>query len=99
MNVFLGEAKIINLQSRPFFLFGPGRAKRGQPNGGLYLGVRAFVRSVSHVKVLVASLFGRLAIEYCVARCLQGLITPQIRGVLWRFVTNSARGRPAIVLP
>ena len=70
-----------------------------QPNAGLHLGVRAFVRSVSHVKVLVASLFGRLAVEYCVARCLQGLITPQIRGVVWRFVTNSARGRPVIVLP
>ena len=39
------------------FLFGPGRARREQPNGGLHLGMRAFVWSVSHVKVLVASLF------------------------------------------
>ena len=52
-----GEAKIIILP-RPIFLFGPGRARREQPNAGLHLGVRAFVRSVSHVKVLVASLFG-----------------------------------------
>ena len=41
-------------------MFGPGRARREQPNGGLHLGVRAFVRSVSHAKVLVASLFGLL---------------------------------------
>ena len=41
-----------------FFLFGPGRARREQPNAGLHLGVRAFVRSVSHANVLVASLFG-----------------------------------------
>ena len=40
-----------------FFLFGPGRARREQPNAGLHLGVRAFVRSVSHVKVFFASLF------------------------------------------
>ena len=39
-----------------FFLFGPGRARREQPNAGLHLGVRAFVRSVSHVKVFFASL-------------------------------------------
>ena len=55
---FPGEAKIINLVATDFFLFGPGRARREQPNAGLHLGVRAFVRSVSHVKVLVASLFG-----------------------------------------
>ena len=55
---FSGEAKIINFSRGRFFLFGPGRARREQPNAGLHLGVRAFVRSVSHVKVLVASLFG-----------------------------------------
>ena len=47
------------------FLFGPGRARREQPNAGLHLAVRAFVRSVSHVKVLVASLFG-LFLKFCV---------------------------------
>ena len=36
-----------------FFLFDPGRARREQPNAGLHLGVRAFVRSVSHVKVFL----------------------------------------------
>ena len=41
-------------------MFGPGRARREQPNAGLHLGVRAFVRSVSHVKVLVGSLFAFL---------------------------------------
>ena len=41
-----------------FFLFGPGRARREQPNAGLRFCVRAFVRSVSHVKVIVDSLFG-----------------------------------------
>ena len=59
---FSGEAKIINLVATDFFLFGPGRARREQPNAGLHLGVRAFVRSVSHVKVLVTSLFGLLGI-------------------------------------
>ena len=44
--------------ARYFLLFGPGRARREeQPIGGLGFGVRAFVRSVSHAKVLVASLF------------------------------------------
>ena len=55
---FSGEAKIINLVATDFLMSGPGRARREQPNAGLHLGVRAFVRSVSHVKVLVASLFG-----------------------------------------
>ena len=55
---FSGEAKIINCSRDRFFLFGLGRARREQPNAGLHLGARAFVRSVSHVKVLVASLFG-----------------------------------------
>ena len=50
-----------------FILFGPGRARREQPNAGLHLGVRAFVRSVSHVKVLFASLFG-LFLKVCVVR-------------------------------
>ena len=53
---FSGAAKIINF-SRGRFLFGPGRARREQPNAGVHVGVHAFVRSVSHVKVLVASLF------------------------------------------
>ena len=55
---FSGEAKIVNFSRGRFFLFGPGRARREQPNAGLHVGVHAFVRSVSHVKVLVASLFG-----------------------------------------
>ena len=58
-----------------FFLFGPGRARREQPNAGLHLGVRAFVRSVSHVKVFLlvyflffwefASHIGHDLIAYC----------------------------------
>ena len=48
---FSGEAKIINYAAADFYLFGPGRARREQPNAGLHLGVRAFVRSVPHVKV------------------------------------------------
>ena len=57
---FSGEAKIINCSRDRFFLFGLGRARREQPSASLHLGVRAVVRSVSHVnvKVLVASLFG-----------------------------------------
>ena len=51
------SSKFLILVARYFFLFGPGRARREQPIGGLGFGVRAFVRSVSHAKVLVARLF------------------------------------------
>ena len=51
---FAGEAKTIISVARWFFLFGPGRARQEQPIGGLDLGGRAFVRSVSHVKLWVA---------------------------------------------
>ena len=57
-NVFQEKRKSSHVGRDRFFLFGPGRARREQPNAGLNLGVRAFVRSVSHVKVLVASFFG-----------------------------------------
>ena len=57
-NVFQEKRKPQTLVAADF-LFGPGRARREQPNAGLHLGVRGFVWSVPHAKVLVASLFGR----------------------------------------
>jgi len=47
-----GSSKFLNLSSEVTVLFGPGRARREQPIGGLGFGVCAFVRSVSHAKVL-----------------------------------------------
>ena len=43
---------------------GGSRARGEQPTGGLGLGVRAFVRSMLHVKVLVASFFCVTFLEY-----------------------------------
>ena len=62
------EKRILSLVATDFFLFGPGRARREQPNAGLHLGVRAFVRSVSHVKVFFASFFS-VFWGVCVANC------------------------------
>ena len=56
-----GEAKISNLAPADFCAVleeHDESCRREQPNAGLNLGVRTFVRSVSHAKVLVARLFG-----------------------------------------
>ena len=44
------------------------RIRNGQPIGGLGLGVRAFVRSVSHVKFSVAGLLSFVCVKVCVLR-------------------------------
>ena len=90
-----------------FFLFGPGRARREQPNAGLHLGVRAFVRSVSHVKVLVASLFGlflKVYVPHWGDERRQkadhgGVRTPQSRGASEMAIAWVQCGRGGLIFP
>ena len=68
-----------------FFLFGPGRARREQPNAGLHLGVRAFVRSVSHIKVFL--------LVYLDFFLKQGVCVPRWAG------SQRARNSPSATIP
>ena len=75
-----------------FFLFGPGRARREQPNAGLHLGVRAFVRSVSHVKVFLLVCLD-FFLKFCVLHCVVVRNTRIVEPHLLRLL------EPSLVVP